>query len=183
MSSSSTHSPDASILIRDATLADLPDILTIYNEVILQTTAVFSYEPHTMDMRKAWFDSRKEAGYPVFVAVEKEKVLGFSSYGAFRVWPAYRYTVENSVYVEAGERGRGISKLLMKPLIDDALRQQYHAVIAGIEASNTVSIGLHESFGFREVAHFKEVGYKFGKWLDLKFLELLLETPLQPTHR
>ncbi len=179
MASPSRHT-DPQIIIRDATAADLPEILGIYNEVILQTTAVFSYEPHTMEMRQTWFDTRKEAGYPIFVAVENGIVSGFSSYGAFRAWPAYRYTVENSVYVDAQARGRGISKLLMKPLIDDALRQQYHAIIAGIEASNTVSIGLHENFGFREVAHFREVGYKFGKWLDLKFLELLLDTPEHP---
>jgi L-amino acid N-acyltransferase len=170
-----------SIKIRDANQTDLPQILDIYNDVIEQTTAVFSYTKHTMEMRAEWFQSRQQGKFPVYVAEHENKILGFSSYGPFRTWPAYQYTVENSVYVAKSHRGKGISKLLMKPLIEQAIRQQYHVIIAGIEASNQVSIRMHESFGFTEVAHFKEVGYKFGKWLDLKFLELILSTPDHPT--
>jgi L-amino acid N-acyltransferase len=168
------------ITIRRAKREDLPQILDIYNEVILHTTAVYNYKPHDLQMRQEWFEARQRENHPVFVAEEAEKILGFSSYGPFRAWRAYKYTVENSVYVEAGHRGRGISKHLLEPLIEEAKQQDLHAIIAGIDATNTASIRLHESFGFREVAHFREVGYKFGRWLDLKFLELLLATPANP---
>ncbi|HSZ34899.1 MAG TPA: GNAT family N-acetyltransferase [Puia sp.] len=171
-----------SLRIRDAVFADLPQILGIYNEVIEHTTAVFSYAKHSLAMREDWFQSRREGKFPVYVAEDKGEILGFSSYGPFRIWPAYKYTVENSIYVAAAHRGKGLSKLLMQPLIDQAIRQQYHVVIAGIEASNLISIRLHESFGFIEVANFKEVGFKFGKWLDLKFLELILPTPEFPVE-
>ena len=169
------------ISIRPAREADLPEILGIYNEVILHTTAVYTYEPHTPEMRKAWYDDKVKAGYPVFVAEEDDRVIGLSSYGPFRAWPAYKYTVENSVYVAESSRGKGVARLLMQPLIDAARSQGYHAIIAGIDSSNEASIRLHRSFGFGEVAHFREVGYKFGHWLDLKFLELLLEgSPAKP---
>ncbi len=171
-----------SLQIRNAVLADLPQILDIYNEVIEHTTAVFSYIKHNLAMREEWFQSRQLGRFPIFVAEEKNEIFGFSSYGPFRVWPAYKYTVENSIYVSKQHRGKGISKLLMQPLIDEAVRQEYHVMIAGIEASNYVSIRLHEGFGFSEVAHFREVGFKFGKWLDLKFLELLLPTPVNPSE-
>ena len=160
--------------IRDADFTDLPQILEIYNEVIEHTTAVFSYAKHSLVMREEWFKSRQEGNFPIYVAEDKNEILGFSSYGPFRIWPAYKYTVENSIYVAAVHRGKGISKFLMQPLIDQAIRQQYHVIIAGIEASNLVSVRLHQSFGFTEVANFKEVGFKFGRWLDLKFMELIL---------
>ena len=170
------------IEIRNATETDLPVILQIYNDVILTTTAVYSYEPHTMEMRKAWYDARIKDRHPVFVAVSEGKVVGFSSYGPFRVWPAYKYTVENSIHVAADQRGKGIAKLLMEPLIRTARENDLHAIVAGIDASNTVSLRLHERFGFVEVAHFKQVGYKFGRWLDLTFMQLLLDTPAVPVE-
>jgi L-amino acid N-acyltransferase YncA len=169
------------ITIRFAREADLPGILEIYNEVILHTTAVYTYQPHTPEMRKAWYDDKVKAGYPVFVAEEDGHVIGLSSYGPFRAWPAYKYTVENSVYVAESSRGKGVARLLMQPLIDAARSQGYHAIIAGIDSSNEPSIRLHRSFGFEEVAHFREVGFKFGRWLDLTFMELLLEgSPAKP---
>jgi L-amino acid N-acyltransferase len=171
-----------SLKIRDAVFSDLPQILDIYNDVITHTTAVFSYAKHTLTMREEWFQSRLQGKFPVYVAEDKNEILGFCSYGPFRVWPAYKYTVENSIYVAAQHRGKGISKLLMQPLINQAIQQQYHVIIAAIEASNHVSIRMHESFGFTEVANFKEVGFKFGKWLDLKFFELMLLTPQNPVE-
>ena len=171
------------ITIRPAREADLPEILGIYNHVILNTTAVYSYEPHTLEMRKAWYDDKVRNGYPLFVAEDAGRLVGLSTYGPFRVWPAYKYTIENSIYVAADYRGKGVARLLMKPLIDAARAQEYHAIIASIDASNEASLRLHRSFGFEEVAHFREVGYKFGRWLDLKFLELLLDTPAHPTER
>lgn len=162
------------IIIRNATENDLPGILEIYNDAILNTTAVYDYDPHTLAMRKQWFDTKKQQGFPVFVAETEGQVAGFSSIGPFRAWTAYKYTIENSIYVSIDHRGKGISKLLMQPLIDAAKQLGLHAIVAGIDATNDISIGLHKKFGFEEVAHFKEVGYKFDRWLDLKFLELII---------
>lgn len=164
------------ITIRDATEADLPAILEIYNEIIANTTAVYYYEPHTLEMRKQWFNERKQKGFPVFVAEENGVILGMSTIGPFRVPTAYQFTVENTVHVAAHARGKGVGKLLLAPLINAAKDMKLHAIIAGIDASNEVSLHLHQSFGFEEVAHFKQVGFKFGRWLDLKFLELILES-------
>jgi L-amino acid N-acyltransferase YncA len=176
------------ITIRAACEADLPAILEIYNHVILNTTAVYQYVPQTLEMRKAWYDAKIKDGYPLFVAEEvvaeeDGRVVGLSTYGPFRAWAAYKYTVENSVYVAEGHRGKGIARLLMEPLIEAARRQSYHAIVASIDATNDASIRLHRSFGFEEVAHFRQVGYKFGRWLDLKFLELLLPgSPANPVE-
>jgi L-amino acid N-acyltransferase len=170
------------ITIRPARETDLPDILAIYNHVILNTTAVYQYVPQTLEMRKTWYDGKIKDGYPLFVAEETGRVVGLSTYGPFRAWAAYKYTVENSVYVAADQRGKGVARLLMEPLIEEARRQNYHAIIASIDATNEASLTLHRSFGFQEVAHFREVGYKFGRWLDLKFLELLLATPAEPVE-
>lgn len=168
------------IQIRPATEADLDEILYIYNDAILNTTAVYNYKAHTLDMRWEWFKEKKEKGLPVYVAHEGSKVIGFSTYGPFRVWAAYKYTVESSVYIHPEHKGKGIAKLLYTPLIDHAQKMQVHTLVAGIDAENQASIRLHEHFGFIPVAHFKEVGYKFDKWLDLVFMQLLLPTPLQP---
>ncbi len=169
------------ISIRNATERDLPALLEIYNDIILHTTAVYDYEPHTLEMRQAWFKTKVEQGFPVFVAEEDGKILGFSSIGPFRAWAAYKYSVENSVYVASSERGKGIGKLLIPPLIEAAKQLKLHTIIAGIDATNEASIKLHKSFGFAEVAHFKEVGWKFERWLDLKFLQLVLDTQMHPT--
>ena len=162
------------IIIRSAEENDLPAILDIYNEAILYTTAVYDYRPHAMEMRKQWFDAKKQQGFPVFVAEEEGTVIGFSSIGPFRAWEAYKYTVENSVYVKDGNRGKGVGKLLMEPLIKAARELGMHTIVSGVDATNESSIRLHEYFGFKEVAHFKEVGWKFDRWLDLKFLQLVL---------
>lgn len=171
------------ISIRIAEETDLPEILTIYNDIIVNTTAVYDYNAHTPAMRKQWWDTKVQQGFPVFVAVEDGKVVGFSSIGPFRAWAAYKYSVENSIYVAADQRGKGIGKLLMPPLIETARRLNMHTILAGIDASNDASVKLHESFGFKEVALFREVGYKFGKWLDLKFLQLVLDTPANPIEQ
>ena len=161
-----------SIKIREAIEDDLPAMLVIYNDIIINTTAVWHEEPHTLVMRQEWFNQRKQQGFPIFVASENTQIMGFSTIGPFRPWHGYRYTVENSVYVATESRGKGIARLLMPPIIDAARELKLHAIVAGIEATNTISIALHNKFGFVEVAHFKEVGFKFGRWMDLKFLEL-----------
>ena len=160
--------------IREAIEDDLPQLLSIYNDIILHTTAVYDYEPHTPEMRKQWFETKKQQGFPVYVAEQNEEILGFSSIGPFRAWAAYKYSVENSVYVASGARGKGIGKLLIPPLIEATKQLGLHTIIAGIEATNEASLRLHKRFGFEEVAHFKEVGWKFERWLDLKFLQLIM---------
>lgn len=168
------------IQVRLATENDIPGMLSIYNDIILNTNAVYDYKPHTLEMRKAWYKTKQEQGFPVFVAESDGEVAGFSSIGPFRAWAAYKYSVENSVYVKADMRGKGIGKMLIPPLIEAARQLQMHTIIAGIDASNDSSIQLHKSFGFEETAHFKQVGYKFGRWLDLKFFQLILNTPEKP---
>jgi len=162
-------------MVREATYQDLPRLLEIYNDIIINTTAVYDYEPHTIEMRTQWFETKKSQGFPVFVAEIDGKVLGFSSMGPFRAWAAYKFSVENSIYVAAEARGKGIGKILLPPVIDASKEMGMHTILAGIDATNEASIKLHERFGFTEVAFFKEVGWKFGKWLDLKFLQLILK--------
>lgn len=125
-------------------------------------------------MRIDWFRERESNNFPVFVTEMKGQVTGFSSYGHFRVWPCYRYTAEMSVYVHKDFRGKGVSKRLVNALLAHAKDAGLHVMIAGISADNTVSINLHQLFGFEEVAHFKQVGFKFHRWLDLKFFQLML---------
>lgn len=168
------------IEVREAIEEDIPAMLEIYNDIIANTTAVWHYDPHTLAMRKEWFDQRKQQGFPIFVAIEDGRLLGFSSIGPFRPWPGYKHTVENSVYVAADSRGKGVANVLMPPLIEAAKQLNLHAIVAGIEAENVISIALHKKFGFEEVAHFKEVGFKFGRWMDLKFLELIVAPPNLP---
>ncbi|MGI9133356.1 MAG: GNAT family N-acetyltransferase, partial [Rhodoferax sp.] len=104
----------------------------------------------------------------------------FGSYGTFRAWPAYKYTVEHSVYVHQDHRGQGLGLQLMRALIDVARQRDVHAMVGGIDASNASSIGLHQRLGFRHVGTLPQVGFKFGRWLDLAFYQLLLETPHSP---
>jgi L-amino acid N-acyltransferase len=170
------------IHIRQAVEQDIPEMLAVYNDIILHTTAVYDYRPHTLEMRQAWFKTKQEQQFPVFVASAHGRLVGFSSIGPFRNWAAYKYSVENSIYVAADQRGQGIGKLLLSPLIEAAKTLNMHTIIAGIDATNEASIRLHQHFGFTETAHFKQVGYKFGKWLDLKFLQLILDTPYKPVE-
>ena len=164
----------APFVIAAASRAQLPEILSIYNEVIRNTTAVYSEEEVTLQNREAWFDVKAAAGYPVLVASNDTGVLGFGTFGEFRAWPGYRYCVEHSVHVRADSRGRGIGRALVLALLERAASMQKHVMIAGIDADNVASIGLHERLGFRVVGHFHEVGFKFGRWLDLKFLQRVI---------
>jgi L-amino acid N-acyltransferase YncA len=171
--------------IRAAIDADLPGILPIYNHAVEHTTAVFEYRPQTLDMRREWFRAKQAASLPVFVAVDDadgDRVLGFATYGPFRAWPAYKYSVEHSVYVDPAVQRQGLGTALVRAVLADARARDLHVVMAGITADNVVSLRLHERHGFKEVAHIPQVGYKFGKWLDLKFLQLVLEGPSAPTE-
>ena len=162
------------ITIRPATRSDLPAILRIYNEAVLHTTASYDYEPSTLEARTTWFEAHEANQLPVFVAEGDGEVCGWSALNTFRPWIGYRFTVENSVYVAADQRGQGVGKLLLPPLIEAARQRGMRAILAGIDAENQSSIRLHAAFGFERVAYFKQVGYKFDQWLDLVFMELLL---------
>lgn len=163
------------INIRTANTQDLKAILEIYNDAIINTTSVFQYDPHTIEMREEWFAQKQKDGYPVFIAEENNIVAGFSTFGPFRNWQGYKYAVEHSIYVKDGERGKGIGKLLMQPLINAAKQMRLHTIMAGIDADNKISIQFHKQFGFEEAGYIKEVGWKFERWLDLVFMQLILK--------
>jgi L-amino acid N-acyltransferase YncA len=162
------------IAIRDAREADLAAMLAIYNDAVLTTTAVYDYKPRSGEQQTAWFQAKREQSLPVLVADDGETVVGFASYGPFRPWPAYLHSVENSLYVAPDRRGRGIGSLLLPALIRRAADRGLHTMIAGIDAANEASLRLHARFGFERVALFREVGWKFERWLDLAFLKLML---------
>ena len=151
--------------------AQLPEILAIYNEVIRNTTAVYSDQEVTLEDRERWFDAKAALGFPILVARSSSGIVGFGTFGEFRAWPCYRQSVEHSVHVRADYRRRGAGRALVEALIDAAAAMQKHVMIAGIDAENVNSISLHESLGFEVVGHFHEVGRKFGRWLDLKFMQ------------
>jgi L-amino acid N-acyltransferase len=160
--------------ISAAARAQLPEILAIYNEVIRNTTAVYSDSEVTLEDRQRWFDAKAAHGFPVLVAGDSSGVLGFATFGEFRVWPCYRHSIEHSVHVRADSRRRGVGRALVLALLEAAAKMQKHVMIGGIDAENVTSIALHESLGFKVVAHFHEVGFKFGRWLDLKFMQRLI---------
>jgi len=165
------------MILRDATERDLPAMLAIYNEVIATSTAIYADSPTSLDERLAWFRARRAEGLPVLVASEGEEIAGFATFGDFRAWPSYRYTVEHSVHVRHDRRGRGVGRALMEELIPQAAARGKHVMIASVDAANEGSLRFHGRLGFAPVAHFHEVGFKFGRWLDLVFLQRWLDAP------
>lgn len=166
--------------IRDATEADLPRILGITNEAIVNTTAVWSIKPATLDARRAWLMERQSRGFPVLVADREGVVLGFASYGDYRPWDGYLHTVEHSVYVHPDAQGQGLGRALLEALLERAELQGKHVMVAGIEASNAASIALHRRVGFEEAGQLRQVGRKFGRWLDLLFMQKTFSGPALP---
>lgn len=162
------------MLIRDAGLPDQDGILEIYNEAVRNTTAVWNELARTQEEQAQWFAAKQAQDHPVLVAVIDERIAGFCSYGPFRAWYGYRFSVEGSIYVHTQYRRRGIAKALLAALIERAQAQGMHSLIAGIEATNEPSIRLHEQAGYRIAGHLHEVGFKFGRWLDLILMERLL---------
>jgi L-amino acid N-acyltransferase len=162
------------VAIRDAREGDLAAILAIYNDAVLTTTAVYDYKPRSTEQQVGWFQAKRDQGLPVLVAETAGTVVGFASYGPFRPWPAYLNSVENSLYVAADWRGRGIGSLLLPTLIQCAADRGLHTMIAGIDAANEASLRLHARFAFEPVGRFREVGWKFERWLDLTFLQRML---------
>jgi phosphinothricin acetyltransferase len=163
------------------TAAQLPAIQAIYNDAILNTTALYEYAPRTDAMMRDWFVDRERAGTPILgIEWEPGVLAGFATWGPFRPRAAYKYSVEHSVYVAEPFRGEGVGRQLMQAIIGEARKADLHMLIAGIDATNVASIALHSSLGFRCCGTVREAGFKFGRWLDLEFWQLLLPTPEHP---
>ncbi len=167
-------------MIRDAGPGDAGAIAAIYNDAVLATTAIWNEVTVDAANRRDWMAGRQAAGFPVLVAEVEGAVAGYASYGPFRAFDGYRGTVEHSVYVAGPMRGRGLARALMGALIDRARAQGLHVMVAGIEAGNAPSIALHRSLGFSEPLVLREVGQKFGRWLDLALMELRLDDRPSP---
>jgi phosphinothricin acetyltransferase len=163
--------------IRNATEADLPAILAITNDAILNTTSSWNVHPTTLEARRQWLADRQAAGLPVLVSVIDGEVAGFGSYGSFRAWDGYALTVEHSIYVDAGFRRRGAGRVLLGALIEHATAARMHVMMGVISADNDVSVRLHEQFGFEIVGRLPEVGRKFDRWLDLVLMQKTLHRP------
>ncbi|URM28443.1 N-acetyltransferase family protein [Pseudomonas frederiksbergensis] len=167
--------------IRDALLADLPAIRDIYNDAVLNTTAIWNYKTVDLDNRQAWFSARHAQGYPVLVIVDGDNsVLGYASFGDWRPFDGFRHTVEHSVYVRNDQRGNGLGPQLMEALIERAKGCNKHVMVAAIESGNGASIRLHDRAGFVVTGQMPQVGTKFGRWLDLTFMQLILDPGVMP---
>lgn len=161
--------------------AHAPAILAILNEAILTSTALYDYAPRAPESMVTWFRAKEQGRFPV-IGIESEsgELMGFASYGTFRAFPAYKYSVEHAIYVHKDHRRKGLARRLMQHLIERARQQEFHVLIGGIDMDNRGSIALHESLGFTHAGTIRQAGFKFGRWLDLGFYQLLLETPLAP---
>lgn len=167
-------------IIRPATAADVPAILAIYNEVVANSTAAYVFEPHTLEMRQAWFNELKAGGWPVIVSEESGVVTGFGNIGMFRSKPGYRYTGEHTLHVHADHRGKGIGRALLHALITEAHRLELRTLVGAIDSENAVSLRLHADCGFVETARMPDVAWKFGRWLELVMMQLVLPGPKTP---
>lgn len=157
------------------------EILSILNEVIINSTALYDYKPRTPESMSVLFQVKQAANFPIIGAISPAgELAGFASYGTFRAWPAYKYSVEHSVYIRKDHQGSGLGLALMQRLIAKAVKQQYHVMIGGIDESNVASVALHKKLGFIHAGTIRHAGFKFGRWLDLAFYQLILKTPHTP---
>ncbi|MCK9259332.1 MAG: N-acetyltransferase family protein [Azoarcus sp.] len=156
-------------------------ILDLLNDAIMHSTALYEYSPRPPQSMDAWFAGKREGGFPVIGLEDDDgRLAGFASYGSFRAYPAFKYSVEHSVYVHADHRGRGVGRTLLQALIERARQHQRHLLVGAIDAGNAASIALHASLGFVHAGTLPQAGYKFGRWLDLAFYQLTLDTPTAP---
>lgn len=163
------------IQIRPAIHADLPAINDIYNHYVLHSTCTYQEIPEPLEGRDAWF-TRHGPQHPVIVAVDAGGVVvGWGSLSGYHARSAYRFTVENSVYLRHDLRGQGIGGRLLVELISLAKSLGHHSIIAGIDADQPASVALHRRAGFEQVGRMKEVGFKFGQWLDVIYMQLELK--------
>jgi len=156
-------------------------ILDIVNEAIVNSTSVYDYKPRAPESMRSWFDAKSAGHFPV-IGIEDASgtLLGFASYGTFRAWPAYKYSVEHSLYVHRDYRGQGLGRRLLEALIAHANQADVHVMIGGIDMSNAASIALHEKLGFVHAGTINEAAFKFGRWLNLGFYQLTLSSPAHP---
>jgi len=159
----------------------LEAIRDIYNDAIRNTTALYEYEPRTPEVIQEWYDLRCRERIPILgVEWEPGRLAGFATWGPFRPRPAYKYSVEHSVYVDEEYRGRGLGRLLLEAIVARAEQRQLHLLVGGIDSSNAASIALHRSLGFEYCGTVRQAGFKFGRWLDLQFWQRILATPTNP---
>ena len=156
-------------------------ILEILNEAIVNSTVVYDYKPRPAESMVGWFEAKAAGNFPV-IGLESDagELLGFASYGPFRAFPAYKYTVEHSIYVHREHRGQGLGRALLERLIEAARGQDVHVLVGVIDMANAGSIALHEQLGFTHSGTIREAGFKFGRWLDVGFYQRVLETPKHP---
>jgi phosphinothricin acetyltransferase len=152
------------------------DMLAIYNEAVLNTTASFDLQCRDVEYMNDYFSEKEAGDFPILGIVEEGALLGYASYGTFRPRAAYKRTVEVSIYIQKDHRGKGLGQRLLSQLIVKAIEQQYHCMVAAIDAQNHVSIHVHQKAGFSLCGVIKEVGYKFDSYRDLVFMQLLLPT-------
>jgi L-amino acid N-acyltransferase YncA len=162
-----------SCTLRPATESDLVAINDIYNHYVLHSTCTYQEEPELIEDRRRWF-SQHGGKHPVIVAVADERVVGWGSLSVFHARSAYRHTVENSIYLHHQYLRQGIGSLVLQELIRRARDLGHHVIIAGMDGEQAGSIALHAKFGFEKVGHLKQVGFKFGRWLDVIYAELIL---------
>ncbi|MGA7110777.1 MAG: N-acetyltransferase family protein [Terracidiphilus sp.] len=165
--------------IRDAVEVDFEQITAIYNEVLTHSTAIYNDRPFTIEERLTWWRSRQDQAYPVLVAADDNHIAGFATFGDFRSWPGYRFTVEGTVHIHAEARSRGVGTALLKEIVERARALGKHTMIAGVDSENAASLRFLERFGFERVAHLREVGFKFDRYLDLVFLQYWLSPPMK----
>lgn len=163
------------MIIRDATETDLPDLRDIFNDAVLNTTAIWMDNVVDLANRQAWFAARAQQGYPILVAENAAgEVVGYASFGDWRPFDGFCHTVEHSVYIRADQRGKGLGPQLLAALIERAKACDKHVMVAAIESGNAASIRLHQRLGFAITGQMPQVGRKFGRWLDLTFMQLIL---------
>jgi len=160
--------------IRDAEEKDIPHLTEIYNEVLISSTAIYRDIPVSVEERLQWFRIQREKAYAVLVAEERDRLVGFASYGDFRPWPGYRFTVEGSIHLRSEARRQGAGTRLFQALIAHARDAGKHMLIAGVDSENLASLRFLEKLGAERVAHLREVGYKFGRYLDLVLFQIPL---------
>lgn len=160
--------------IRPAAASDIAVITEIYNESAVATTASYALEPVSPADRLAWFERLNSSDFPVLVVEDDGVVIGYASYGPFRSLEGYAHTVEHSVYIAPGHRAGGFGRMLMSALIDRAIGDQVHVMVGVIDAGNTESVAFHERLGFEVTGRLPQVGRKFGRWLDVVFVTLVL---------
>lgn len=162
------------MIIRYATVHDLDGILKIMNDAILHTTAIYDYNIRSEEYIKTWFQKKMSDTMPVLVAELEGHVAGYASYGIFRPFEGFRFCLEHSVYVAAPYRGRKLGGALLGAIIHEARAQGYKTMIGAIDADNKASLQLHSRFGFQQNGLLPSAGYKFDRWLDLVFMQLML---------